>query len=427
VSVYIYRKGNSFPKEVVVKEYSVESIEQEGSPEPKERTSIANRGHGEKMHRLMEAAILALLESRTFKEAARKIGVAESTLRSWYRDPVFREHYAAARRHILEVGTMEIAALKLEGIAVLREELRDWANPAIRHAAAKFVVTLPDRELHRLDAERRFNASQEKSADKQRGHTTFFEVLEHCGTTVPDFLDPVCAARQKGDPEVTDHEKEDTPPARSAQIGADHREKEDDSRDGTDTEPCDEEERRGGSSSQIGADHRHGDDDSEERRDAETAEGGGYGDGGGCATSAQVIADNGKTDDSRVQDNGDCHATTKEPIGDGGARDHGRSAQIDADAQKTDGAHPVGDSTTRAHTGNEHKPKPAMIRRRSVHTTAVDDVRQANEGEQKPSQNHPRLLSAEEETAREEDAESARREARLRMNQVLRERYPEGR
>ena len=374
--------------------------QREGSLESKERRSMANRVHGEKLSRLMEAAILALIESRTFKEAAAKVGVAESTLRRWYRDPVFREHYDATRRHILEAGTMEIADLKLEGIRVLGEELRDWSNPAIRHAAAKFVVTLPDRELQRLDAERRFNASQEKIADKQRGDLMFLEVLEHYGMTVAGFLDLVSAAQQKRDPEVPDHEEKDAPPAAEA-----------------------------ARSSQIGADRRHDNDDNKERSDPETLEHGGYRDGRQRPTSAQAIADDGRSEDSHVKGNGRPPTTVEEPTGDGGARDDGTSAQIDADARKTDGTDPVGDPTTRHHTENEDKPRPRMIRRRSAPMTAADDLRQAHERERTPSQNQTSLLSAEREEgiAGEEGVASALRETRLLTDQVRRERYPEAR
>jgi hypothetical protein len=410
------KKGNSFPKEVVVmKKHKVaESIAQEqGSPESHERRSIVDRGHGEKLGRLMDSAIIALLESGTIKEAAGRIGIAESTLRSWYRDPVFRQHYNAARQHILEAGTTEIADLKLEGIAVLRDELNDWDNPRIRHDAAKFVVTLADRELQRLDAERRFNASREKRADKQRGDMTIFEVLEHCGMTVEDSLNLASAVRE-GDPEVPG---QDTPPAaeaaRSAQIIADHRRKE--------GEPCHGEEQKTDRSAQIGADHRQRDDDSKE-----AVRHVGYRDSRERLTSAQVIAHNGKSEDSHVQDDGRPPTTTEGPPGDGGARDHGTSAQTDADGRETDGTHPVGGPATRHHTGNEDKPRPPMIRRHPAPMTAADDLREAQERERKPSRNDTPSLSAEREEG-EEDVESAFREARLLREQVQRERYPEAR
>jgi hypothetical protein len=313
-------------------EYSVtESVEQQegGSPESIER-SIVNRGHGEKLSRFMDQAILALLESRTFKEAAKKVGVAESTLRGWCRDPVFREHYDTARRHILEVGTMEIADLKLEGLRILRAELNDWSEPAIRHDAAKFVVTLPDRELQRLDADRRFNAQQEKTAGKHRGTMTFLEILNDCGMGVSGFVDLLSAALEKVDPEGADREGEGTVEAAgSSQIIAAHRENEDEreDRDVTNAKSHDADEQ-------------------------------------GCDSSAQIIADNGTTNGSHVEDNGDQPVTTMEPIGEGVAH-HGTSAQIDADARKTDGTHPVGDST-REHGGNEHGPKPVILRRRHL-------------------------------------------------------------
>jgi hypothetical protein len=207
---FTYHTGRLF-----MKEYSMAaSIAREEGSVSKDGRSIVNSGHGEKLSRLMEDAILALLQSRTFKEAAEKVGIAESTLRSWRNDAVFREHYDASRRHLLEVGTMELADLKLEAIRVLGEELKDWSSPAIRHDAAKFVVTLPERELQRLDIERRFNTLHGKSAGKKGGDTPSLEIPDDRGTT--DFPNPVSATPQEGD--SGDHEAEDEPAARSAQI-----------------------------------------------------------------------------------------------------------------------------------------------------------------------------------------------------------------
>jgi hypothetical protein len=57
-----------------------------------------SRGHGDKLDRLQEQALAALLEKPTIGEAAAAIAVNEKTLRGWLKDPAFAAAYRETRR-----------------------------------------------------------------------------------------------------------------------------------------------------------------------------------------------------------------------------------------------------------------------------------------------------------------------------------------
>ena len=79
-------------------------------------------GHGEKLTRRQEFAIVALLENDSIREAATQAGVADSTLRRWMQLPAFRRAFREAKSDLVEVSTrrllrfMNTAAAKLEKI-----------------------------------------------------------------------------------------------------------------------------------------------------------------------------------------------------------------------------------------------------------------------------------------------------------------------
>jgi hypothetical protein len=56
------------------------------------------RGHGCKFHRLVHAAAAAFLDEGTYGKAARRVGVARSTLYRWTTEPRFRQLYEVLRR-----------------------------------------------------------------------------------------------------------------------------------------------------------------------------------------------------------------------------------------------------------------------------------------------------------------------------------------
>ena len=79
-------------------------------------------GHGSKLPRKQEAVIAALLECDTIGEAAKRTGVAASTIRRWMQLSQFRKAYQRSKRDLVEgatnrmLRTMSKAAAKLEAV-----------------------------------------------------------------------------------------------------------------------------------------------------------------------------------------------------------------------------------------------------------------------------------------------------------------------
>jgi|SRR5215211_3549660 len=87
--------------------------------------------------------IEALLTSPTRREAARKLGVSESTLYRRLRDKEVREAYRAARMDALNETTATLQIASFEAAAALRELATDsTVNPHVRLGACRAILDL---------------------------------------------------------------------------------------------------------------------------------------------------------------------------------------------------------------------------------------------------------------------------------------------
>jgi hypothetical protein len=96
---------------------------------------VAN-GHGEKLSRKQEQAIVALLQHATIRAAAAAVPVNERTLRAWMRDPAFAAAYAQARRELLDVAVGRIQAATGTAVDTLVAVAKDGARDGDRVRAA---------------------------------------------------------------------------------------------------------------------------------------------------------------------------------------------------------------------------------------------------------------------------------------------------
>jgi len=119
-------------------------------------------GHGEKMNRLREQAIAALLETSTLAAAAQRVGVDESTLRSWQKDAEFAESYRQARRDIVSRATDGLAGSFTKAVENLTDIMESSKNDAARIAAAKTVINLTLRAIELDDVEERLERLEEQ-------------------------------------------------------------------------------------------------------------------------------------------------------------------------------------------------------------------------------------------------------------------------
>jgi hypothetical protein len=94
-------------------------------------------GHGEKLTRKQEQAIVALLNTTTLIEAAAQVAVDEKTLRRWLVQPLFLAAYRQARLQVVEGAIGRLQAASGEAVTTLRECLNaDKAGDRVRAAVA---------------------------------------------------------------------------------------------------------------------------------------------------------------------------------------------------------------------------------------------------------------------------------------------------
>ena len=125
-------------------------------------------GHGEKFGRKKEAAIAALLTSRSSEEAARSVGIGPATLRRWMKDPGFDSAYREAQRQSYRqsIGRMHQACSA--AVSVLHKVMVDPTTPAsTKVRAADSVLNHTEKALEIQDIEARV-AALEQSASQDR-------------------------------------------------------------------------------------------------------------------------------------------------------------------------------------------------------------------------------------------------------------------
>ena len=96
-------------------------------------------GHGSKFQPKREAAILALLETGSLEEAAKKIGVGTSTLGRWLRRDDFQALYRTARQRAFEAGLSRLHALTGQAVETLHRNLT-CGRPSVEIRAAAAIL-----------------------------------------------------------------------------------------------------------------------------------------------------------------------------------------------------------------------------------------------------------------------------------------------
>ena len=115
------------------------------------------KGHGEKLGRKEEQAILALLTHPTIPEAAAACGVGEATLWRWMQEPEFRDRYRQARRQVLEGAIASLQQAAGEAAATLRA-LLTAESETVRLGACRAILEQATKGADLLDLEARIAA-----------------------------------------------------------------------------------------------------------------------------------------------------------------------------------------------------------------------------------------------------------------------------
>ena len=125
--------------------------------EPRE----SGAGHGEKLARKEQAAIIGLLAHPTIPEAAKAAGISETTLWRWLQKDDFREKYRQAQNKVFEDALISLQGATLEAVTCLRRNLKS-ENLWVSIHAAKVLLhhSLKAREI--FDQEERIAKLESK-------------------------------------------------------------------------------------------------------------------------------------------------------------------------------------------------------------------------------------------------------------------------
>jgi hypothetical protein len=122
---------------------------------------------GEKLSRLQDQAVAALLQHATIGRAAEAVGVNEKTLRRWLALPDFRRAYLDHRRQVVDQAVALVQQMGGSAVLALGEALRhEDVNARVR--AAKIVLDMGRKGVELDDVMERLEAL-EAAARRQGG------------------------------------------------------------------------------------------------------------------------------------------------------------------------------------------------------------------------------------------------------------------
>ena len=127
-------------------------------------------GHGEKLARKQEEAIVALLSQRNIEEAARSGGVGARTLIRWMKLPEFQTAYREARRAAFGQSVGRLQQASGAAVSTLLKIMVDPSAPAsTRVRAADSVLDHTAKALELDDIEARVSELERANEEAKRG------------------------------------------------------------------------------------------------------------------------------------------------------------------------------------------------------------------------------------------------------------------
>ncbi len=115
-----------------------------------------------------DAAIAALLSTRTVSAAAKKCKISEATLYRLLQLPDFKTKYRAARRELVENTIAQLQQDGMDAATALREIVKDKKTAAsVRVSAARVILETGIKAVELIDLSERLDRLEE--LEKARG------------------------------------------------------------------------------------------------------------------------------------------------------------------------------------------------------------------------------------------------------------------
>jgi len=113
-------------------------------------------GHGEKLGRKMEQAVIAILASRNDEEAAQSIGVSAKTLQRWRKLPEFDQALRDARLAAFRQSLARLQQASVPAVTTLLRLMVDGGSPAtVKARCAYYILDQTRKGIETEDLEKR--------------------------------------------------------------------------------------------------------------------------------------------------------------------------------------------------------------------------------------------------------------------------------
>jgi hypothetical protein len=128
-------------------------------------------GHGAKLSRKLEDAVVAMLTQRNVEEAARSVGVSTATLMRWQKLPEFQAAYREARRAAYGQAIARLQQGTTAAATTLLKTMIDPNTPAsVKVRAAEAIFNHAAKAIEIEDIEARVSELERASeAQKSEG------------------------------------------------------------------------------------------------------------------------------------------------------------------------------------------------------------------------------------------------------------------
>ena len=115
-------------------------------------------GHGSKLSRKMEQAVICLLTARNQEEAAKSLGVSIKTLQRWQRLPEFDKAFREARMKAFRQSLAKLQQASAPAATTLLKLMLDLATPvAVRARCAFYILEATRQGVETEDNEARIS------------------------------------------------------------------------------------------------------------------------------------------------------------------------------------------------------------------------------------------------------------------------------
>jgi len=127
-------------------------------------------GHGAKLGRKKEEAILALLTHRTIEEAARAVNISAKTLLRWMKEREFDAEYREAKKAAFAQSIARLHHLSTAAVSTLGKVMLDTTTPAAtRVRAADSILAHTARAIETEDLDARIRDLEEGAEKMKKG------------------------------------------------------------------------------------------------------------------------------------------------------------------------------------------------------------------------------------------------------------------